>query len=402
MFRKIYILIFMFILSACSTDHPLDKRVKENNYQTATLTKKQTLEESQQYRFFGDVKPDFLIKIEENNYRDNRSNTIRKNGEQFNILVLSGGGERGAYGAGVLAGLHHSGKLPHFDFITGVSAGALMAPFVYVGDKHFKDLKGVMLGLNDNLLLGKPKGYLQTLFSDAFAHGDTLYDVVNRVYDNQFIEDIATEYNKTGRKLLIGTTNFDSGRQVVWDLGKLAASDLPNKSKLIHQVLAASASIPGIFPPQFLPVYIDGKQYEEMHVDGGLSQQLFFDPIGFDLNEYSKHHGYTKSPEVYIIRNGALTFRFSEVKDSVLSLAARSVDNLILAQTRGDLYREFYISNRMNTKVNLTYVDKEFTYKPSGKHFFDKEYMTKLYQYGYDKAQKDDFWINKIPPSYVE
>ncbi|EDL54861.1 MULTISPECIES: patatin-like phospholipase family protein [Vibrio] len=399
------ILVLTALVVGCSSSpHDSTIRVNESNYLQAKIGPRDEAVSliNEPYRIWGDQIPKNL-KVLKENYDDKGNLDLLKNapdapkviGDRFNVLVLSGGGPRGAYGAGVINGLKDKGELPEFSLITGVSAGALIAPFVFVGGDKYDELKTVMLGLNDDMMLGGTSIF-KILFGDAFSEGDNFYKMVQKTFDDEFIEEIAKAH-QSGKRMLIGTTHFDSGRQMIWNIGRIATSDLPNKKDIIHQVLAASSSIPGVFPPQFIPVKYNGQSLEEMHVDGGLSSQLFFDPVGFDFTKVTKALGYAKPPHIYIIRNGRLRTEFKFIEDDTVSLAARSVDNLILAQTRGDVFREMYISKKIGAKLFLTFVDEDYTQKPQDGKFFDPEFLKSLYDYGYEKATSEKVWVNEIP-----
>lgn len=267
--KKYSIVLLALVLSACSSKHALENRVTKENYTEVNLQHSEQFKGEEPYRFWGSEGPEFLL---ENQYQPT---SITVNGERMNILALSGGGANGAFGAGVINGLYDAGKLPEYSIVTGVSAGALIAPFVFTGGADIHKLRDVMLGLDDRQVLGK-KNLLNTLFKDAFTNGKSLYELMESTYSEEMIVKIA-EQHRLGKRLFIGTTHFDSGKQITWNLGEIAASDLPNKSQLIHQVLAASASIPGVFPPQFINVEYEGEAFEELHVDGGLTFQMFFD-----------------------------------------------------------------------------------------------------------------------------
>ncbi len=399
------ILVLTALIAGCSSSpHDSTIRVNESNYLQAQIGPRDETVSivNEPYRIWGDQVPKNL-KILKEDYYDKGNLDLLKNapgapkviGDRFNVLVLSGGGPRGAYGAGVINGLKDKGELPEFSLITGVSAGALIAPFVFVGGDKYDELKTVMLGLNDDMMLGGTSIF-KILFGDAFSEGDNFYKMVQKTFDDEFIEEIAKAH-RSGKRMLIGTTHFDSGRQMIWNVGRIATSDLPNRNDIIHQVLAASSSIPGVFPPQFIPVEYNGQALEEMHVDGGLSSQLFFDPVGFDFTKVTKALGYEKPPHIYIIRNGRLRTEFKFIEDDTVSLAARSVDNLILAQTRGDVFREMYISKKIGAKLFLTYVDESYTQKPQDGKFFDPDFLKALYDYGYKKATNEKVWVNEIP-----
>ncbi|CAK2692555.1 Patatin family protein [Vibrio crassostreae] len=393
--KSIIVMLLPMVLVACSSTHSIDKRVTEDNYESASIisTPKTNSIYDEPYRFFGDETPKYLREVRDNPKLSeivNQDNIPRIVGDQFSVLVLSGGGERGSYGAGIINGLYDTGKLPEFSMVTGVSTGALTAPFVFAGGEYIHELKTAMLALNDQDLLDK-RGALWPLYSTSMVEGKKFYQFIEKTYDDELIEAIAREYRK-GKRLQIGTTHFDSGRQMVWNIGRIADSDIPNKIEIIHKVLMASSSIPGFFPPQYFTVYANGSEYEEMHVDGGLSHQLFFNSYDFDLKGISELYGITKKPNIYIIRNGYLKNNFEKVEDNVFSLSERSVNNLIFSQTRGDLYKEVYVTNKAQANTYLSYIEEDFDVEPSEDLFFDQEYMNKLYEYGYEKAQNGTLW----------
>ncbi|MGV2986274.1 patatin-like phospholipase family protein [Vibrio sp. E150_011] len=403
--QKIAIIVISLILIGCSSSpHTESLRVDESNYLKAQIGPLEHVVdlENEPYRFWGDEVPSNLKTFPKQGIDQKTIETLKNSpstpkviGSQFNVLVLSGGGPRGAFGAGVINGLRDQGELPEFSLITGVSAGALIAPFVYVGGDKYHELRDVMLGLDDSMMLGGTS-ILQVLFGDAFSEGNSFYQMVQKTYDDDFIDQIAKQH-MTGKRMLIGTTHFDSGRQMIWNIGRIANSDLPNKNELIRQIFAASSSIPGVFPPQFVPVTVNGKALEEMHVDGGLSSQLFFDPVGFDFTKLVHALGYDEPPQVYIIRNGRLKAEFEFVSDDTVSLATRSIDNLVLEQTRGDIFREMYVTKKIGATLFLTYVNDDFTVKPQASKFFDPEYLKALYHYGYEKAQSEKTWVSELP-----
>lgn len=326
---------------------------------------------------------------------DNHTTPIRVNGDQLNVLVLSGGGAKGSFGAGVIKGLHDSNTLPDYSIITGVSAGALLAPFVFVGGEEIDRLEEVMLGLNDKMILGK-RNFLNTIFKDAFTDGEDLFSFIEQTYSDEMIEQVAQQH-RNGRRLLIGTTHFDSEQMVVWNLGEIAASENPDKARLFHQVLVASASIPGVFPPQFIDVELNGQPLEEMHVDGGLSAQMFLQASNIDFKKINQALGLEKSPKIQVIRNGVLKMPYQQVKDKGMDLLTQSVKSLTLQQTRGDLYRMMYFSEVQDLELEFTYIDDRFTPQAQSKQMFDSTYMKALYNYGYNKATKHQLWTTDVP-----
>lgn len=377
------------LVTACSTPHKLDQRVDEQNYTQVSLPIESQAPTEEPIRTWLGQDTSYLYSEETN------STPITVSGDQLNVLVLSGGGAKGSFGAGVIKGLNDTNALPNYSIITGVSAGALLAPFVFVGGEQIDRLEEVMLGLNDKMILGK-RNFLNTIFKDAFTNGEDLFSFIEKVYDDEMIAQVAAQHNQ-GRRLLIGTTHFDSEQMIVWNLGQIAASNDPDKAKLFHQVLVASASIPGVFPPQFINVDLDGQTLEEMHVDGGLSAQMFLQASNIDFMKINQALGLEKAPKVQVIRNGVLKMPYNQIKDKGMDLLTQSVRSLTLQQTRGDLYRMMYFSEVQGLDLEFTYIDDRFTPQAHSKQMFDSTYMKALYNYGYSKATKNQLWTTDVP-----
>ncbi len=376
-----------FLVVACSSPHTLDVRVNKDNYKDVIVEDASSVEEP--LRIWASEAPDFLYSA------DDQTTPITVSGDQLNILALSGGGANGAFGAGILIGLEESGQLKDYSIVTGISAGALMAPFVFIGGDAFSKMKEVMLNINDKSVLGK-KNFLNTVFKDAFTDGEHLYQFIAEAFPEPMIEQIATQH-RSGKRLFIGTTHFDSGELVIWNVGAIANSEMPNKSELIYKVLAASASIPGVFPPQFINVEHEGVIFEELHVDGGLATQVFFNPSNFDYQQISDSLGLETSPQLDIIRNGSLKAPYHSLRDKGLDLVAKSVSSLTIAQTRGDLYRMKYICEINNIDMQFTYMEQDFSYAKRTKDMFDEHYLLTIYKYGYHKATRGKPWVTELP-----
>ncbi|PMG87495.1 patatin-like phospholipase family protein [Vibrio breoganii] len=374
-------------VAACSTTHTLDKRVTEDNYKEVTLDTNVKVEEP--LRFWASEKPEFL-------YDPNTQTTpITVKGDTLNILALSGGGANGAFGAGVLMGLADKGELKDYSVITGISAGALIAPFVFVGGDEVERLEDVILGINDKEVLGK-KNFLNTIFKDAFTDGDSFIEFIAKSYPEEMIDKIALQHRK-GKRIFIGSTHLDSGELMVWNLGAIANSELPNRVELVHKVLASSASIPGVFPPQFFNVRDEQTVLEEMHVDGGLAAQVFYNPSSFDYQLVSETLGLKATPQLDVIRNGLLKTPYKPVNDKGVALLTKSLSGLTMMQTRGDMYRMKYLSEIDDLEMQFTYIDQDFSEAKQSKDLFDLDYMKAIYQYGYDKAVTGELWETEVP-----
>jgi predicted acylesterase/phospholipase RssA len=387
--KKLAALLLVTILMGCSTTHTLDIRIPEKGYEQAIVGDVADNSSKEPLRFWVGEQDDFL-------YSElNKSTPLKVQGDALNILVLSGGGAKGAFGTGIVNGLYEQDKLEQYTIVTGVSAGALIAPLAFLGGDEVPRLKEVMLGITDKEVIGK-RNFLNTLFKDGFSNGDNMFEFITHVYNPEMIEQIAKQH-QAGRRLFIGTTQFDSGRLSIWNIGQIANSDIENKQALIHQIIAASSSIPGVFPPQFIQVNYQGEQYEELHVDGGLSAQMFFEPTQTDFNKVSKALGLTQQPYIHVIRNGMFNMPYEPTPDKGMKLLTRSLKSLTVLQSRGDLYKMLYDSELQQIDLRFTYVDDEFTAPSKTKAMFDLEYMKALYQYGFDKVVNGTVWSQKLP-----
>jgi predicted acylesterase/phospholipase RssA len=312
-----------------------------------------------------------------------------------NYLAISGGGEDGAFGAGLLVGWTEAGTRPEFKLVTGVSTGALTAPFAFLGPKYDEQLKAVYTTINGSDVL-EERGMLAALFDDALADNAPLKRLVARFVTADMLKEIAAEYAK-GRLLLIGTTNIDARRPVIWNISKIAASGNPKALDLVQEILVASAAIPGAFPPSMIDVVANGKPYQEMHVDGGASAQVFVYPSRLKIKEISEESGNTRERRAFIIRNARLDPDWAETKRQTLSIAGRAVSSLIQTQGVGDLYRIFATAERDGVDFNLAYIPSSFTVPL--KEPFDQHYMNELFKVGYELGRSGYDW-NKAPPGY--
>lgn len=310
-----------------------------------------------------------------------------------NFLALSGGGDDGAFGAGLLCGWTKSGLRPEFKLVTGVSTGALLAPFAFLGTKYDDALREVFTQVTPTDIMQK-RSPLAALFDDALADNEPLGKLVAKYVTKDMLKEIAAEYAK-GRTLLMATTNLDARQAVIWNMGKIAASDHAAALDLFHKIMLASSAIPGAFPPVMIDVEVNGKRYQEMHVDGGALSQAFVYPTTIKLSEVIKHQGLKRERRLYLIRNARLDPDREEVERSTLSIAGRAISALIQAQGVGDLYKIFTIARRDGLDYNLAYIPKDFN--ALHKEEFDRAYMQQLFQTGYELALKGYDW-KKVPP----
>lgn len=314
-----------------------------------------------------------------------------------NFLTVSGGGDDGAFGAGLLVGWTQTGTRPSFKLVTGVSTGALIAPFAFLGSEYDETLRAVYTQVSPNNI-AVPRSLLAVLTSDALADNQPLFTLISQYFTPELLARIAGEYRK-GRLLLIGTTNLDARRPVVWNMGAIAAAaqNNPQAVDLFRRVLLASAAIPGEFPPVMFDVEVDGKPYQEMHVDGGAMRQLFLYPM--NLSDTARQEHITvfvnRQRNAYIIRNARLDPDWASVERSTLSIAGRAISSLIQTQGIGDLYRLYLEALKDGLDFNLAYIGADFN--AEHKENFDTTYMHALFDYGYQLGRKGYPW-QKAPP----
>jgi len=306
-------------------------------------------------------------------------------------LALSGGGDDGAFGAGLLVGWTERGDRPSFKLVTGISTGALIAPFAFLGPDYDAALTAVYTGIDQTDILVK-RPLIAALTDDALSDTTPLYRLISRHLDDAMIARIATEYDR-GRLLLIATTNLDSARPVIWNIGALARSGHPKSPELIRRILLASASIPGAFPPVLFDVEVGGVPHQELHVDGGAVAQSFLYPPSFSLRTGASNLARTRS--AYIIRNAKLSAPPEETERRTMSIAGRAIATLIASNGVGDLYRMYTTTKRDGVAFNLAYIDTDFNEPYPG--LFDRNYMNKLFAYGRAKARLGYRW-HSAPP----
>jgi predicted acylesterase/phospholipase RssA len=308
------------------------------------------------------------------------------------FLAISGGGENGAFGAGLLVGWTAAGTRPTFKLVTGISTGALTAPFAFLGPDYDDELREVYTNITGADVL-EERGILAALFQDAMADNAPLRATIARLFDQAMLDAIAAEHRK-GRILLVGTTNLDARRPVIWNIGAIAESGQPGALDLVHDILLASAAIPGAFPPVMIDVMANGKVYQEMHVDGGASTQVFVYPPSLNVRQ----SGVVRERRLYVIRNARLDPDWAQVERSTMSIAGRAISSLIQTQGVGDLFRIYLTAQRDGLDFNLAYIPRTFTRTLAEP--FETAYMQELFQLGYDMAVKGYPWA-KTPPGFA-
>jgi len=345
-------------------------------------------------RFFADGDPAPMIE-EGERAAEREQATLKAEGKPADrrrpvyFLAVSGGGDNGAFGAGLLNGWTALGTRPEFKMVTGVSTGALIAPFAFLGPDYDEALRDVYTNMTADRVFRR-RGLTAALFDDAMADTGPLADLIATYATQSMFDAIAREYAK-GRLLLIGTTQLDAQRPVIWNIGAIAASGHPDALKLFRKILRASSAIPGVFQPVLFDVEIDGKPYQEMHVDGGAIAQLFLYPPSISVAT----QGPARDRRAYIIRNARLDPEHSAIERRTISIAGRAINTLLASSGNNDILRTYFVTQRDKVDYNLAYIGADFSAPKPGE--FDQAYMRALYAYGFEEGRSGHAW-HKTPP----
>jgi len=381
-------LLLSLLLSACST--PFRRAAVPHDMQSMA-----TISGMPDIRYWEDETSDALRR-DSVEAMQREQKYLAKNGYNgalppADFLAISGGGDNGAFGTGVLVGWTKTGTRPQFTVVPGISTGALMAPFAFLGPEYDAVLKKLYTSISTKDVLQK-RSIVNALFNDALTDNAPLFRLLEKYITPEMLAAIAMEHEK-GRILLIGTTDLDAQRGVVWNIGKIAASGNPHALDLVRRILLASAAIPGIFPPTLLDVEAGGKQYQEMHVDGGTTAQVFLYPPSFEVDKRARQR------RLYIIRNARLDPNWAEVNPRTLTIMGRAITSLIQTQGIGNLYNMYLSALRDGIDYQLAFIPESF--KEPHTEPFNNHYMRKLYEVGYQMAVTGYPW-EKLPPGYVE
>jgi predicted acylesterase/phospholipase RssA len=309
------------------------------------------------------------------------------------ILGISGGGDKGAFAAGFLNGWTRAGTRPQFKLVTGVSTGALIAPFAFLGPAYDGKLKEIYTNISLKDIALK-RSMIAIVSNDAMDNNKPLKNLVEKYFNQDVLEAVAAEYAK-GRLLLVCTVDLDARRPVIWNITAIAASRKPGALRLVQSLLIASSAIPGTFPPVMIDVEVDGKKYQEMHVDGSTANEVFVYPTAIRLNDVGKGVGIERERKLYIIRNARLDPEWAEVERRTLPIAFEAISTLVQYQGIGDLYRIYTVTQRDNVDFNLAYIPP--TFKTPHKSQFDTDYMRSLFDLGYSLSEKGYSWTKKPP-----
>ena len=318
----------------------------------------------------------------------------------YPVLAISGGGPNGAYGAGFLIGWSKEGSRPLFKIITGVSSGSLIALYTFLG-KDYDDQLEIFFTTRSTKDLMKRNNLLSVLFGDSLMSSALLVKNISAIVDDKLIVKVAQEHRR-GRRLFIGTVNFDAQEFVVWDMGALACKGGPDALNLFRKIILASSAMPMMFPPVYFEVSSPtGKIYDEMHVDGGAMRGVFYiDRLTKNMEGAAKVVGINPSeyrPQIYILSNAYMSPIRQQIKNSFKDIGIRFLDTLGAAANNGDIYRLYAFAQKRGLDFNLAYIPDDFS--PQQKEYFDTKEMRRLFKRGYDDAVNGYKW-HKTPPEY--
>lgn len=315
-------------------------------------------------------------------------------GRKVNVLAISGGGSNGAYGAGVLVGWSEAGDRPAFDIVTGVSTGALTAPFAYLGKDWDRRLTEAYTSDAADRILQK-RG-LDLFFTPSIFRNHALRDLVAKYVDPPMLYAVAVEHAK-GRRLMIATTNLDTEQTVIWDMGAIASRGDEAALKLFRDVLVASASIPGVFPPTLIEVEGPRRKLSEMHVDGSVTTPFFVAPETLLLS-ILPGRDQTGPGEVRVIVNGQIDGGFGFTKGDALSIVGRSWIAMNKAQMRTHLTANAAFTRRNGGVFRYTAIPDDAKGDFSGLNFAADSRQA-LFDLGYALGKSGKAWVSPPDPT---
>ena len=311
----------------------------------------------------------------------------------LNALALSGGASNGTFGAGLLSGWSESGTRPRFHVVSGVSIGALAAPFAFLGPQYDDVLRQLFTGVAGQDIIA-PRPRWLALFGDSMASSRPLRELIEKHFDRRLMDEVAVEH-RAGRRLYVGTSHIYAGRQMIWDIGAIAASGGDAALALIHRVLLASASVPILLPPVYFEVEADGQRYNEMHVDGSIMRQAFIAPPGFDWAAATRSQRTDGRIHFYVVRNGRVRSEYMVMQPELLGLGEHAMAQLSQSLGIGDLHTIYVRAMREGARFHAAWIGESFT--APWTEWYDPNYARALFEHGRAQALGANAW-HSLPP----
>jgi len=306
-------------------------------------------------------------------------------GGRINVLALSGGGSGVAFGAGALVGWTRSGTRPEFQIVTGVSAGALLAPLAFLGPSWDHTVAEAFSGAQTQHLM--QSRWIHAVFGASVFRGEPLVQLVDRYVTDDMLRAVAAESSR-GRLLLVGTTDLDHERTVIWDMGRIAAEGGERGRRLFRDILVASASIPGVFPPVLIRVREGGLEFDEMHVDGSTTAPFFISPETGPMSpeELRAFEGAT----VYVMVNGQLGGSTVTTPVRTVSIFRRGVDAALESSSRAAVEVALSVSNQAEMTLRVSEIPDDYPY--TGWLDMGRANMGALFDFGARCAAQNGLW----------
>lgn len=341
--------------------------------------------------------------------RDYRLSLAQESAEDFPVgsdglihyphLALSGGGVNGAFGAGFLKGWSATGTRPVFKIVTGVSTGALMAPFAFLGSRYDEALYRFYTTTTSEDVFTERSRVMALMRGDAFAQTAPLAALLDEYIDEQLLHEVA-QAHKQGRRLYMGTVDLDSRSFMVWNMGLIAQHGDEQALALFRKIMLASSSVPIAFPPVLFEVEAQGRRYDEMHIDGFVWANVFlhagvFDPAALQGSPRRE----PGREDIYVIHNGQLSAPPAPTPRSLRSIAVRAIDITGRSGIVGDLYREYTFAQRNQADFHWVTIGEDVVLPDLTA--FDPSQMAALFQSGYDAAMAGPAW-RTLPPGFQD
>jgi predicted acylesterase/phospholipase RssA len=273
--------------------------------------------------------------------------------------------------------------------VTGVSAGALIAPFAFLGPEWDRKLKDAFAGEHPRLLHSTSTAFISRLLSPlGFHKHSALFHMVDGYVTTELIDAVAREA-ATGRRLLVATTDLDKQETVLWNLGVIATHGGEPARELFRDVLIASASVPGIFPPVLIHVRGDAVDYDELHVDGAVTTTLFAAPLMAAFHPYRLEP--LRGAKLFLIINGQLAHDPVKTPVNTPQILASSLSAGMTYRTREAISDAIDLSQQLDMTLRLTEIP--IGYPKANFVDFESDYMRTLFMYGTNCAATGKLWV---------
>ena len=305
----------------------------------------------------------------------------------FNVLAISGGGAYGAFDVGVLAGWSESKTRPAFDVVTGISTGAFIATFAFLGPQYDAMVRDLYINARTEDVYEK-RLWISIINSSSIASSRPLKKRLETAITSDVLKEVAKAH-ANGRRLYIGTTDLDTRRFVIWDMGAIASSGKPDALDLYRKIVLASGSVPGFFPPVLIDVEVDGHKYQELHVDGGTTTSVFV-PMAMtkcDPRTASLRPGSC----VYVIASGKLYADSDTVKPKFVDITLDAISSMLYAGSRSDVFRIFNTALFCGMDFQLISVPQDFQLDATSLDI-DAKQSHHLYELGFEMGKTRKGW----------